>query len=387
MNTPPVSEPPVAVLIGNYPLDRQESMLRFRDFLQAQLEARGFPVESIFPRGYLGPLAPKGSVAKWLAYVDKYIFFPPRLAWRLSAIRRRYPDRKIVVQICDHSNAVYAPLARRRFPVVSICHDLLAVRGALGEDTDCPASGFGKLLQRAILRGLGQANAVICISRATRADLIRLAGPAMAERSRTVHLVLNYPYRPVSREDALAVLAQAGIDLPFHGYVLHVGSGLKRKNRGALLEAVARIKNSWTGQIAFAGEALSPEERALARSLGVEDRVREISRPDNETLVALYCAAHCLIFMSRFEGFGWPVLEAQSSGCPVICSNRTSVPEVAGEGALIREPDDYASIAADIRRLQEPAFRDSLVAKGFENAKKFSIDGMIDAYEEVYRQI
>jgi glycosyltransferase involved in cell wall biosynthesis len=387
MKTLPTSDKPVVVLIGNYPLDRQESMLRFRDLIQARLESRGFSTESIFPRGYVGRILHKGVPAKWLRYIDKYILFPPGLAMRLSRIRRKFPRRKVVVHICDHANAVYASLARNWFPVLVTCHDLLAVRGARGEDTYCPASGFGKLLQAAILRGIGNATFVACISRATQSDLIRLSGPSMAERSQVVPLTLNYPYRALPRDEAPGGLARAGIDLPFHGFVLHVGSGHPRKNREALLLSVARIKDSWPGKIVLAGEPLSSGEQALARSLGLEDRVRGISRPDNETLLALYNAAHCLIFMSHAEGFGWPILEAQASGCPVICSNRASVPEVAGEGALIHEPEDYAAIAEDIERLQEPAFRDALTALGFENARNYPSERMMGAYEEIYRRI
>jgi glycosyltransferase involved in cell wall biosynthesis len=387
MKLSPASDKPVVVLLGNYPLDRQESMLRFRNLIQAGLESSGFPTESIFPRGYLGRILQNGFLAKWLGYIDKYILFPPALARQLAGIKRKFPGRKIVVHICDHSNAVYAALSRRWFPVLVTCHDLLAVRGALGEDTDCPASGFGKLLQSAILRGLGAATAVACVSRATQSDLIRLAGTALAGRSQVIPLAQNYPYRPLPREEALAVLARSGIDLAFHGFVLHVGSGLRRKNREALLLSVAQIKDSWSGQIVFAGGRLSSGEQALARSLGLENRVREIFRPDNETLLALYSAAHCFIFMSRFEGFGWPILEAQVSGCPVICSNRTSVPEVAGEGALIHEPEDYAAIAGEIQRLQEPSFRDNVVALGFKNAQGYSIERMMGAYEEVYLRI
>jgi len=383
----PASDKPVVVLIGNYPLDRQESMLRFRDLMQTRLESLGFPTESIFPQAYFGRSLQKGIGAKWLGYIDKYILFPPGLVIRLSGIKRKFSDRKIVVHICDHSNAVYASLARHWFPVLVTCHDLLAVRGALGEDTECPASGFGKLLQSAILRGLGKATAVACVSRATRSDLIRLGGSALAERSQVVPLALNHPYRALSREEALGGLARAGINMPLHGFVLHVGSGLRRKNREALLLSVAQIKDSWPGQIVFAGDPLSSGEQTLAKSLGLENRVREISRPDNETLLALYGAAHCLIFMSRFEGFGWPILEAQISGCPVICSNRTSVPEVAGEGALIHEPDDYAAIARDIQRLQESAFRDTLIALGLKNARNYSSERMMGAYGEIYRVI
>ena len=387
MKTSPASDKPMVVLVGNYPLDRQESMLRFRNLIQARLESGGFPMESIFPRGYLGRILEKGVLAKWLGYVDKYILFPPGLAMRLSQIKQNFPGRKIVVHICDHSNSVYAALARRWFPVLVTCHDLIAVRSARGEETYCPVSGFGKFLQMAILRGLGNATAVACISRSTQSDLIRLLGPDAAGRSQVIPLALNYSYRALSREEALGGLARAGIDLPFRGFVLHVGSGLLRKNREALLLSVAQIKDSWPGPIVFAGEPLTALEQTMARFLGLEDRVREISRPDNETLLALYNAAHCLIFMSHFEGFGWPILEAQASGCPVICSNRTSVPEVAGDGALIHEPDDYAAIGGDVQRLQEPAFRDSLVALGFKNARGYSIERMMGAYEEIYRRI
>ena len=386
MNASAGAEKPVIVLLGNYPVDRQESMLRFRNLVQAQLETAGYETESIFPRGYVGT-ALKGPLAKWLGYVDKYIVFVGGLSGQLARIKRKYAGRKIVVHICDHSNAVYAGLARRHCPVVVSCHDLLAVRGALGEDTDCPASGFGKRLQAAILRGLGKATYVACISAATRADLLRLLGPELATRSEVVPLALNYPYRPLSREEALAQLKRAGIELPYHGYVLHVGSGLRRKNREALLRSVAEIGETWPGLIVFAGEPLAPAERALAESLGVGERVREINGPDNETLAALYAAAHCLVFMSRFEGFGWPILEAQTAGCPVICSNRTSVPEVAGEGAFIHEPDDYAGIAGDILRLQVAGLREPLVAAGSKNARNYSTARMMGAYEDIYRRI
>jgi glycosyltransferase involved in cell wall biosynthesis len=387
MKALPASGKPVVVLIGNYPLDRQESMLRFRDLLQTRLESGEFLTESIFPWGYFGRVLQKGFLAKWLAYIDKYILFPPGLALRLARIKRKYPDHKIVVHICDHANAVYASLARKWFPVLVTCHDLLAIRGARGEDTHCPATATGKLLQAAILRGIGNATFVACVSRATQLDLIRLSEPSMAGRSKVVPLSLNYPYRALPHEEALGGLLRARIDLPFQGFVLHVGSGHPRKNREALLLSVAQIKDSWPGKIVFAGDRLSSGEQTLARSLGLEDRVCEISGSDNETLLALYSSAHCLIFMSYAEGFGWPILEAQASGCPVICSNRTSLPEVAGEGALIHEPDDYAAIAGDIARLQEPPFRDALIALGFKNARNYSSERMMGAYEEIYRRV
>lgn len=378
---------PVVVLFGNYPNDRQESMLRFRDLVQARLEADGFTVVPIAPQGRIGRLAKRGGLAKWLGYVDKYVLFPMGLSRRLADVRRKYPGRKIVVHICDHSNAVYAHAARKWFPVLVTCHDLLAVRGARGEDVDCPASRFGKFLQAAIFRGLGEATAIACVSRATQSDLERLGGPEMATRSRIIPLALNYAYEPLSREAAMEVLSGAGVDLAYREFILHVGSGALRKNRKALPLAVATIKDKWPGLIVFAGEPLGAEEWDVVRSQGLEGRVREVARPGNETLHALYSAAHALVFMSRSEGFGWPLLEAQASGCPVICSNQTSVPEVAGEGALVHAPDDYTGVAGDILRLEDEAQREQVVALGFRNVQGYSIERMMASYEEAYRSI
>jgi glycosyltransferase involved in cell wall biosynthesis len=91
--------------------------------------------------------------------------------------------------------------------------------------------------------------------------------------------------------------------------------------------------------------------------------------------------------MSRAEGFGWPIIEAQAAECPVICSDRTSVPEIAGEGALVRAPDACGEIAADIERLQEEAFRERVVTQGRQNAAKYTVERMMRGYEDVYRRV
>ncbi|MFL6590250.1 MAG: glycosyltransferase family 4 protein, partial [Chthoniobacterales bacterium] len=141
------------LLIGNYALDRQQSMQRFATMMLDGLTAAGIEAEIIQPRPFLGRLQFAGGfVAKWLAYLDKFFLFRRQLARRLS----EGPD---VVHICDHSNAMLARWIEGA-PVVVTCHDLLAVRGALGEQTDCPATATGKILQRWIVRGLEGSDAV-----------------------------------------------------------------------------------------------------------------------------------------------------------------------------------------------------------------------------------
>ena len=157
------------LLIGNYPLDRQQSMQRFAMMMLAGLKTAGIPAELIQPSPFFGRFRFAGGfVAKWLAYLDKFVLFPRTLAKKLR-------ERPALVHICDHSNAMYAR-AIRDVPVVVTCHDLLAVRGALGEDTGCPASATGKILQRWIVAGLRKADVIVADSQATLDDAKRLVG-------------------------------------------------------------------------------------------------------------------------------------------------------------------------------------------------------------------
>src|SRR5438270_5907787 len=158
---------PMVLLIGNYALDRQQSMQRFANMMLHGLTAAGITAEIASPAAVLGKLLDtENFFGKWLAYIDKFILFPRKL-------RARIAERPAVVHICDHSNAMYSSRVRN-VPVVVTCHDLIAVRSALGEETHCPVSFTGKRLQRWILRGLRRGDAVVCVSRATCDDAERL---------------------------------------------------------------------------------------------------------------------------------------------------------------------------------------------------------------------
>jgi glycosyltransferase involved in cell wall biosynthesis len=371
----------MVLLIGNYPPDRQQSMQRFALMMLNGLTAAGIPAELIQPQPFFGRFRFAGRfVAKWLAYIDKFVLFPRRLRNRLKAA-------PALVHICDHSNAMYARQIKN-VPVISTCHDLLAVRGALGEPTDCPASFTGKRLQRWIVSGLENATVVSCVSRATLADARRLViGRNGKPRFELVSLGLNYPYRELAPPEARARLAQHSILASDRPFVLHVGSNLHRKNRAGVLRIFARCKDRWNGSLVFAGEPLSDELRLLARQLGVLERVVEVPNATSELLEALYNCATALLFPSTFEGFGWPIAEAQACGCPVICTDREPMTEVAGDAALLHDLEDEAGFAADLLRLTNPAEREPWRTKGLENAKRFSSAHMIGKYCELYRSL
>lgn len=231
------------------------------------------PAELIQPQPFLGRFTLAGRfAAKWLGYLDKFLIFPGQL-------RRRLGTGIDLVHICDHFNAMYCAHVRKQ-PAVVTCHDLLAVRGALGEETDCPASATGKYLQRWIVAGLRKATAVVCASPATLRDAQRIVRQeAGRPELLLIHHGINYPYRRQDVDHARTFLSRIeGLDLA-RPFVLHVGSNLRMKNREGVLRIFALTKENWNGQMVFAGQRLSPELRSLGKELGVLDRVVQVGGP------------------------------------------------------------------------------------------------------------
>ena len=372
----------MVLLIGNYIPDQQQSMQRFNAMMLQGLSAAGIDAELIRPSPVFGKFRLLGrGFTKWLGYIDKYIVFPRLLRRKLRTLR---PE---LVHICDHSNAVYVRHCRR-FPVLVTCHDLLAVRGSLGEDTDCPASPTGKILQRWILRGLRRADAVACISEATADDAERLIGHGVGKpHLSVVRMGLNYPYRKLPLEEAWARLNGAdhfNADVPF---VLHVGSNQRRKNREAVIRIFAKCKDKWDGRLVFAGDCLGEELLSTAARLGISNRIVQLHNPGSETLEALYNCATALLYPSRFEGFGWPIIEAQACGCPVICSNIAPLAEAAGDAGFFHRVEDEDGFAADLLRLANPSKRAVWSEGSLRNAERFSTSKMIGQYVDIYRAL
>lgn len=366
--------PPV-LIVGNYPLDGQESMRRFTELIARNLSDRGVKNEVITPRPILGGLVGRytfSGLPKWLGYFDKFALFGRELNRRAKLGWQ--------VHIMDHSNAMYA--RRGRGDIVT-CHDLLAVRGALGESTDCPAGFSGRMLQKWILNGLDRAEVICCVSQETAKDVRRLLPHRKENGVRVVPNALNYPFGEQSERESRKRIHELGLE-EGSDFVLHVGSNLARKNKQAVLRAVAIAGDRFAGKVVFAGPELSASLRNLVGELGLGDRVIEIVKPTNEDLEALYATARALVFPSRWEGFGWPIIEAQACGCPVICSNQSALPEIAGAGAILCPPDDHSVWADSIVEIGQPESRAVAVERGSHNVLNYSQDSMLEGYLDAY---
>lgn len=369
------------ILIGNYPLDRQESMERFAQLLANGFREAGVDIEIWRPTVFLAAWAKSttSGLAKWAGYVDKWILFPLVLRWR--QLRNSPGGSPIRYHICDHSNAPY--LAHLPDDQTAItCHDVLAIRGALGyADAYCPASGFGKVLQKWILHHLSKASQIACVSQLSLDQLRELTAnqPAPRKDWRVIHNGFNGRFTPLDPLDAEPLLNQAGLSqrVPF---ILHIGSGLPRKNRKMLLDMVQAMGQQWNGQICFAGQPANEELMTYARSIGLHERIISVAKPNHETLLALYTACEAFVFPSFSEGFGWPVIEAQACGAPVIASNVPPMPEVSGGAALHADPTKPHEFSAAFLSLHDESTRAEIIQNGFKNCTRFNPARMIDAY-------
>jgi len=173
---------------------------------------------------------------------------------------------------------------------------------------------------------------------------------------------------------------------PAGDYALVVGALQPRKEPEAAIEALALLGNGDL-RLVFAGPdrgARAGAERAAERA-GLQGRVDFRGYVPQEELAALYRGAACLVFPSRYEGFGLPVLEAMASGTPVVATSAGALPEVAGDAAILVDERDPAALAGGIERAL--ADRDRLVAAGLERAKLYSWTETARRTLAVYREL
>lgn len=386
------------VLIGNYEPDSQESMQRFSSLLELQLRTLGVTVEVIKPGVILGRWSTGGQfVDKWFGYVDKFLLFP----WRLRRLAARYRARReaVLFHICDHSNAVYvSDLDGCR--VLVTCHDLLAVRSALGEFHENPTGRLGRYLQSRILKGLSMAPCVASVSEATRADLARLTFSSLT-KSVVISNGPNFPYRRISSEQAIGfvrtALIKAGVAperserLLASPYLLHVGGNQWYKNRTGLLQIYRRLSLLMprVPNLILVGKPLTQAQALWIEEHGLSECVVALTTIDNESLCALYSMATLFLFPSLAEGFGWPILEAQSCGCPVVTSEYAPMPEVGGQGAFYCNPRNYSEAARLIQRAlaADAAAIQAMRERCADNVRRFTAEAMTGAYLSLYQTL
>jgi len=373
-------------LITNYRPDEQFSMLQFSDLMQRAAEEGGWRVTCLAPEEKLGRgrNTQQGS-GKYFGYADKYAL-APRSFRRALQRATAAGDPPSLIHIADHSNGIYGSCFPG-VPVVVTCHDLIAVRRALGEFPIGKPGRLGQMQQRWILNSLRRTQHVAFDSSASRADFLRLTGSAW--RTDTVIFpCLAQKLSAIDQAESRRRLEAAGLRVKGR-FILHHGNASWYKNREQVIAVFLELRAKHPDiELVCSGAKLTDEQRQAVQKAGVSQAVQEAGSVSVELLEALYSSAATFLFPSWLEGFGWPPVEAQSCGCPVVASNAGSLAEVLGDSALLAEPENKQGLLNHVAAvLNDEALAADLRSRGQQNVTRFTRQVMAKAYVNFYERI
>jgi glycosyltransferase involved in cell wall biosynthesis len=235
-------------------------------------------------------------------------------------------------------------------------------------------------------RGIKNANHLIAISESTKNDLIRLLG--IEENKVTViYPFVTDKFKPQS--NCKATISKYNLQDP---YILYVGTLERRKNIANLLRSFALLKQDQSIQhsLVIVGQPgwLYKDIFHILDQLNIKKNITLLGYVPDEDLPSLYSCADLFVFLSHYEGFGFPVLESMSCGTPVLSSNTSSIPEVIGDSGITVPPGNVEQIFYQMRRiLSDKDLQKCLISKGFSKAATFYKERFASETLKVYEKV
>jgi glycosyltransferase involved in cell wall biosynthesis len=352
---------------------------RYAAVLAGELSALGWQVERV------------ESTPPWPGRVGR---LGRRLGADVSAFWSSYPlaaprGSGALLHLTSQTLATALLASRRRRPTVVTVHDILPYQLRHEPRMSALRHPVDVAFYRLALRGLRRADAILSDSAYTADALVR-HGALRRDLIRVVPLGVDHgQFRPVEPDRSLRARYRLSSEARF---VVYVGSEHPRKNLDALVEAFGAVAPRFGDlRLLKVGRAHHAAERArlrtLAGQLGIADRVVFLDDVPESDLPALYSLASVCVVPSLYEGFGLPVLEAMACGAPVVCSDRTSLPEVAGEDALVVEPTAAGLASAIAALLDEPARAAGLRERGLRRVAGYSWRRTAELTAAVYDEL
>jgi len=226
------------------------------------------------------------------------------------------------------------------------------------------------------------ASAYVAISQNTATDLQRFYPAAESRPLLVAHNAAEPGFATANPAEVRRLIAD--LDLPEEYFVFLGARNVAYKNAGLVLDALALIEQAKRPAVLFVGGNPNLEDDLAARTCGTVVRVAALT---DAQLVAAYSGARGLLYPSRYEGFGLPILEAMACGCPVVTCRNSSIPEVAGDAAVYVSEDDPAELAEAIRSLQGSSTRERYRSLGFDRVRQFDWGRTASEVERFIRDV
>lgn len=370
-----------------------QSMPRYANMLLNGMKERGHEVVVWSPTSRFYKLPLKKSLKKWLGYIDQYLVFPLEVKLKLYKSQN---DTLFV--FADQALGPWVPLVKNRKHVVH-CHDFLALKSALGRIPENLTSFSGKKYQNYIRNGFSKGKNFISISKKTQQDLHELHQGEIVN-SVVCYNGLNRPFQALSPAESRSLLEDKWNISLSEGYIMHIGGNQYYKNRKGVIE----IYDSWRNindkkiPLILIGSQPSDDLADLRQKSLFKEDIHFITNLSDEFINHAYSGAICLLFPSLDEGFGWPIVEAMASGCPVITTNKAPMNEVGGKASFYieRKPNEImllkdwkeeaASVLEKVISLSKSE-RKERIEIALNQSEKFNTEYSLNAIEVFYREI
>jgi len=290
--------------------------------------------------------------------------------------------KNVINHITTQKNAFVLNYINPKKSIVT-CHDIIPyIFNEFGE--------VRKFLFDLSVKGMKKADKIIAVSESTKRDLINYLN-FPEDKIKVIYESVNTNVFKLI-DNAREKLKERGFDFGDSKLVLYVGLDKPTKNIPALIKAFYKLKKKMQNvKLIKVGSYEWKSERTkilnLIKILNLEKDVLFFENIGVENLSLFYNACDVFVFPSLYEGFGLPPLEAMTCGCPVIASNKSSIPEVVGDAGILIEPDEDNLFKSMFNLLTNESLRKELSKKGLKQAKKFSLEKECEETLKIYEKL